>query len=154
MYMCINMLYLFFWLTLLFMETSCREWTCGHSVGGREWDEWRRQHQHMYTIRYEMDAWWDVAVQHREISLGSCADLEGGDIWIIMAHSVCCCMAEINTTLLKLKIQTKIVMSLPDVILYNLNNKNVLSIHITEACWSFTWTSKQKWTHKGKCEME
>lgn len=31
--------------------------------------------------------------------LGSCDDLEGGDIWIIMAHSVCCRMVETNTTL-------------------------------------------------------
>ena len=36
--------------------------------------------------------------------------------------------------IVKIKNTKKIVMSLPDVILYNLNNKNALSIHITEAC--------------------
>ena len=51
-----------------------------------------------------------------------------------MDRSVCCRMAETNTTLYKLKIQTKIVMSFADVILCNLNNKNALSIHIMEAC--------------------
>jgi len=29
---------------------SCREWICGHSGGGREWDKWRRQQQHIYTM--------------------------------------------------------------------------------------------------------
>ena len=26
----------------------CRKWTCGHSGGGREWDEWRKEFQHIY----------------------------------------------------------------------------------------------------------
>ena len=24
-----------------------REWTCGHGRGGRGWDEWRKEHEHM-----------------------------------------------------------------------------------------------------------
>ena len=63
-------------------------------------------HQHMYTIRCKMGSWGDVALQHRELRLGLCDDLEGwdrrregGDIWVIMADFVCCHMAETNTTL-------------------------------------------------------
>ena len=26
------------------------EWTCGHSVGGRELDVWTKYYQHIYTI--------------------------------------------------------------------------------------------------------
>ena len=53
-----------------------------------------------------MGSWGDVALQHRELRLGLCDDLEGwdrrregGDIWVIMADFVCCHMAETNTTL-------------------------------------------------------
>ena len=35
----------------------CRKWTCGHSGGGREWDEWRKEFQHIYTIECKMDSW-------------------------------------------------------------------------------------------------
>ena len=29
---------------------KCSEWICGHSRGRKEWDKWRMQHQHIYTI--------------------------------------------------------------------------------------------------------
>ena len=38
------------------------EWTCGHSGGGREWDEWRRQPQHIYTLLCTTDGWGEVAI--------------------------------------------------------------------------------------------
>ena len=40
----------------------CREWTRGHSEGRGEWDELRKQHQHIYTIMCKVDSWWEVAI--------------------------------------------------------------------------------------------
>ena len=35
----------------------CREWTCGHSGRRREWDEWRKEHQYIYSIMCKVDSW-------------------------------------------------------------------------------------------------
>ena len=42
----------------------CREWTCGHSGKGNEWDKWRKSHPHVYTTLCKMDgASWVVLVE-------------------------------------------------------------------------------------------
>ena len=63
---------------------------------------------YIYTTMLKIDSWWEVAIKHREPSLGLCDDLEGwirgretqeeGGICAIKADSHCCC-AETNTTL-------------------------------------------------------
>ena len=35
----------------------CREWTCGHSVGRREWAKCRLQPQHMHNAVCKIDSW-------------------------------------------------------------------------------------------------
>ena len=32
---------------------KCREWTCGQSGGGRQWDQWRKNK--IYTLSYKVD---------------------------------------------------------------------------------------------------
>ena len=88
----------------------CREWSCGHSRGGRECQEWRKWHQYICTIRCKMTSWWEVAVRHREPSLMLCDDLDGwdgggrkevqerGDTCVLTADSRWC-TAETKTTL-------------------------------------------------------
>ena len=43
----------------LFAGKECRhrrrEETRGHSGGRKEWGEWRKQHQHIYTIKRKTD---------------------------------------------------------------------------------------------------
>ena len=57
-----------------------REQTYGHGGGGIEWDERRKRHRHIYTIRCKMDSWWEVAVERGDPSLVLCDDLEGWDM--------------------------------------------------------------------------
>ena len=39
-----------------------REQTCGHSVGGRGWDELREQHGDMLITICKIDSQWEFAV--------------------------------------------------------------------------------------------
>ena len=39
-----------------------KEWARGHSGGRREWDEWKKQHRHIYTTTCKTDSWWEVAM--------------------------------------------------------------------------------------------
>ena len=90
---------------------GCTEWICGNSRGGREWDEWRKQHQHIYTIMCRWLAgeklpyntgnpvWHIVMTQRNRMVWGKGKEAQqGGNICIIMADT-CCCMAETNTIL-------------------------------------------------------
>ena len=87
----------------------CREKTCGHSEGRREWEELRKQHWHRNTLKCKTDRCREVAVQHREPSLalwqpegwdegGEGASRGRGDIYIKL-WLMCYCTAETNTTL-------------------------------------------------------
>ena len=37
-------------------------------VGRREWDEQRKQHQHIPTTMCETNSWWEAPPEHREPS--------------------------------------------------------------------------------------
>ena len=90
-------------------KKTCREWICRYSRGGREWNKWRKDHQHAYTIKCKMDSRWEVrcgpgspvwAVMTGEMGWGRAGRLAGRDVCVIMAD-VLCCRAETNTTLWK-----------------------------------------------------
>ena len=77
----------------------------------RMWDELRESDWHIYTATCKIDMW-EIAVEHRELSLVFCGDLERGD-WgqwrggearerqhlCIHIPDSCSCMSEINATL-------------------------------------------------------
>ena len=90
--------------------------TCGHSVGGRVWDEWKEQHQHAYITEYKMDGCEKLPCSTARP--GWCSDdLEGqdagrreagkgGDVCIIMT-GLHYRIAGTNTTLQKILIKLK-----------------------------------------------
>ena len=62
-------------------EWRCRyrEQSCRHSGRRKEWDKWRKQHQHMYTSMCKTGSWLEAAIEHRKPSLALCDDLERWD---------------------------------------------------------------------------
>ena len=56
-----------------------REQTCGHSGRWEGWDELGDQDWHVYTTMCKTDSQREPAVQHRELSLVLCDDLDGWD---------------------------------------------------------------------------
>ena len=88
-----------------------REQTCGHSGGGRKWDELREQHGNIYNTERKTESQWEFAVRHREINPVVCDNLqrvgwggkrEGGSRGRGHTYTCadsCLCMAETSTIL-------------------------------------------------------
>ena len=50
------------------VEMQTERTDCGHSVGGRGWDELREQRGNIYIAIYKTDSQWEFAVWHQELS--------------------------------------------------------------------------------------
>ena len=64
-------------------EQRCRhrEKTCGCSGGRKEQDKLEDYDRHIYTTVCKTDSPWKPAINHRELSLVLCDDLEGWGWW-------------------------------------------------------------------------
>ena len=54
-----------------------KEWR--HRCRGRGWDEWGKQHQHVFAQRCKVESCWEVTVQPGEPSVALCDHPEGWD---------------------------------------------------------------------------